>query len=88
MQTREGAAKATQTIRKKYGDDFYKNLGKIGGMKSRGGGFAEGSIGSRRAKQAGSIGGSRSRIGLKFVKEGMFYYHYLDKQGRKVKVKK
>ena len=41
MQTREGAAKAAQTNKEKYGDNFYSEIGRSGGLKSRGGGFAK-----------------------------------------------
>lgn len=38
--TVEGGKKAAKTIKEKYGDDFYHNLGQVGGRVSRGGGFA------------------------------------------------
>lgn len=38
--TREGGIKAAKTNKERYGEDFYKIRGAIGGRKSRGGGFA------------------------------------------------
>lgn len=58
--TLEGGAKARQTNKEKYGDDFYKRLGQMGGHKSHRGGFA---ANPELAKRAGSIGGSRSKRG-------------------------
>lgn len=57
--TKEGAEKAKQTILDKYGPDFYKNSGKIGGMvRSPKKGFG----GNRElARIAGMKGGRISR---------------------------
>lgn len=38
-QTREGALKAKETIRKKYGEDYYATIGRKGGQTSTTGGF-------------------------------------------------
>ena len=38
--TRAGGLKAAVTNKKLYGEDFYKRIGKAGGSKSTGGGFA------------------------------------------------
>jgi hypothetical protein len=54
--TREGGLKASQTNKQKYGENFYKNIGQTGGIKSRGGGFAYNDSGSI----AGQIGGMKS----------------------------
>jgi hypothetical protein len=65
---REGGLKAAKTNKEKYGEDFYKNIGRMGGQKSKGGGFASNDIGEdgltglERAKVAGSKGGSRPRV--------------------------
>jgi len=65
---REGGLKAAKTNKEKYGEDFYKNIGRMGGSKSRTGGFAsnvigdDGLTGLERAKIAGSKGGSRPRV--------------------------
>lgn len=56
-QTHEGALKAAITMKAKYGDNYYATQGKLGGTKSRGGGFGEGEIGRARAVQAGKKGG-------------------------------
>lgn len=43
--TKEGGKKAAQTLKKKYGDDFYSRAGKKGGPRSRNGGFASEKLG-------------------------------------------
>lgn len=57
---REGGLKAVQTSKKRYGEDFYVKIGKLGGSKSRGGGFASN---IELAREAGRKGGSASRRG-------------------------
>ncbi len=65
----QGGYKAADTIRMRHGRDFYVNIGKMGGRKSRKGGFAsakvgkDGLTGAQRAKIAGARGGARSRRG-------------------------
>lgn len=67
--TREGAAKAALTIKKKHGEDFYKRIGSKGGRNGTTGGFAsdkvgeDGLTGRQRASIAGAIGGFKSRRG-------------------------
>jgi hypothetical protein len=62
-----GGVKTAETNKKKYGSDYYRNIGKLGGTKSRGGGFAshkvgeDGLTGIERAKIAGAKGGKISR---------------------------
>ena len=71
--TKAGAAKAAATIKKKHGDDFYRNIGKAGGEAGNTGGFAskkvgrDGLTGQQRAKKAGAIGGTISRRKPKVV---------------------
>lgn len=61
--TRAGGKKAEATIKAKFGDDFYKELGRIGGTSK---GFASekvdknGLTGSQRAKVYGSVAGQIS----------------------------
>lgn len=55
-----GGAKAAQTNKKKYGSDFYAKIGKVGGTRSRGGGFTNN---SELASRAGRLGGQMSRRG-------------------------
>ena len=65
--TEQGGHKAAKTIRQRHGRDFYMRIGRIGGQKSRQGGFAsnkvgnDGLTGSERAKLVGSVGGTKSR---------------------------
>lgn len=64
---KEGGLKASITSKKKYGDDFYKRLGEMGGHRGRGcGGFA---ANPELAKIAGSKGGKRSKRGPGKVKK-------------------
>lgn len=55
---REGGLKAAKTNKQKYGADFYKRIGALGGLKSRGGGFA---ANPELARIAGAKGGRASR---------------------------
>lgn len=67
--TKAGGMKVAATNKLKYGKDFYRNLGQIGGRNSRHGGFASNKIGAdgltgkERAKVAGAKGGRISRRG-------------------------
>jgi hypothetical protein len=62
-----GGTKTAETNKKKYGSDYYQRIGALGGIKSRGGGFAshkvgeDGLTGIERAKIAGSKGGKISK---------------------------
>lgn len=61
-----GGLKAAATNRRKYGDDFYKNIGKKGGANGHTGGFA---ANIEIARLAGMKGGKISRRKSKFDKE-------------------
>ena len=70
--TKAGGLKARNTNLKKYGTDFYKNIGRMGGSISTTGGFAslkvgkDGLTGPERARIVAAIGGARgSRKGVK-----------------------
>lgn len=54
--TQTGGERAAETNKKRYGENFYKRIGALGGKKSIGGGFA---ANRELAKEAGSIGGKR-----------------------------
>lgn len=58
--TREGGLKAAATNKQRYGNAFYQGIGKVGGTKSRGGGFAKD---PELAREAGRKGGKISRRG-------------------------
>ena len=58
--TKQGASKAVQTIKEKYGDDFYARAGRKGGRNGHTGGFA---ANPALASIAGRKGGKKSRRG-------------------------
>jgi len=55
----KGGKKASKTNKNKHGKDFYKGIGAMGGLKSRGGGFASATPEQRR--EWGRMGGTKSR---------------------------
>lgn len=58
--TKEGGRKAAITNKKKYGENFYAEMGRIGGRNGHTGGFASN---PELAKRAGRIGGLKSKRG-------------------------
>lgn len=56
--TRDGGIKAAQTNKERHGQDFYKKIGKAGGIKGTTGGFASN---RELAREAGRKGGKRSK---------------------------
>ena len=56
--TKDGGIKAANTNKAKYGQDFYARIGRKGGQLGRTGGFW---ANRELARQAGAIGGRRSR---------------------------
>lgn len=58
--TKSGGKKAAETNRKKYGKEFYAQIGAKGGRKSNTGGFA---ANRELAREAGRKGGTISRRG-------------------------
>lgn len=67
--TKEGGRKTALTNKRKYGADYYKNIGAEGGKLGRTGGFAslkiseDGMTGPERAVVAGVKGGRISKRG-------------------------
>ena len=59
--TAKGGRLAAEKNKQRHGSDFYARIGRLGGQKSRNGGFAAGKEGRKRASYWGSIGGSISR---------------------------
>lgn len=55
-----GGKNAAKTNKAKYGDDFYREIGAIGGKKGRTGGFY---ANRELARTAGAKGGRKSRRG-------------------------
>jgi len=60
--TKTGAITAVATIKKRYGDDFFVNIGAIGGKNGHTGGFY---ANRELARIAGAKGGKISRRGKK-----------------------
>lgn len=58
--TKAGGIKAAATNKAKYGEDFYRELGRKGGRNGHTGGFA---ANPELARIAGSIGGKISKRG-------------------------
>ena len=58
--TKVGGAKAAATNKAKYGEDFYRNIGRKGGANGHTGGFASN---HELARIAGAKGGAISRRG-------------------------
>lgn len=57
--TRIGGLKTAKTVKKRYGKNFYKRMGSIGGKLSHKGGFG---ANPDLARKAGSIGGRVGKI--------------------------
>lgn len=64
--TKDGGQKAAATNKARYGTDWYKKIGTIGGKNGHTGGFA---ANPELARKAGAIGGKRSS--RKGIKNGM-----------------
>lgn len=58
--TKAGGIKTRETMYKKHGKDFYREIGRMGGKNGRTGGFA---ANRELAKIAGSKGGKISKRG-------------------------
>jgi len=56
--TVNGGVRAAKTNKQRYGATFYEEIGRMGGQKSTGGGFAKD---PDLARRAGRLGGLRSR---------------------------
>lgn len=67
--TKAGGLKASETNKRKHGADFYKHIGRLGGIIGTTGGFAsdkvgkDGLTGRDRASIYGTIGGRKSKRG-------------------------
>lgn len=54
----KGGKIAATKIAEKYGEEFFREMGRLGGKKSRGGGFA---ADRDRAREAGRLGGLKRK---------------------------
>lgn len=61
---RQGGLKAAKTNKQRYGMDFYERIGRIGGKKSTGGGFAKNPELAKIAGRKGGKASQRKRKGL------------------------
>ena len=83
--TKHGGQKASRTNRERYGEDFYKKIGSIGGRNGHTGGFA---YNPALAIVAGSKGGSKSKRGLKFLgMKGRKYMYEVERTGETIFLK-
>lgn len=64
--TKAGGLKAAATNRKRYGDDFFRNIGREGGINGKTGGFASN---PELARLAGAKGGKKSRRGKPYTEK-------------------
>ncbi len=60
-QTKAGGKLAAQTIKEKYGSNYYALIGAKGGANGNTGGFGAGENGRLLAMRAGRLGGLKSR---------------------------
>ncbi len=76
--TKLGGINAAKTNKLKYGEDFYRSIGKIGGTKSRGYAFAHGKFDPRVAgAKGGKISKPKSVDKLKLVEDKNKWYSKL-----------
>lgn len=57
--TTEGGRLAKETNTRLYGEDYYSKIGRMGGKKSKGGGFAK--MDREKVREAGRKGGKAFR---------------------------
>lgn len=91
--TYAGGKKAANTNLRKQGADFYRKIGRLGGLKSRNGGFAQN---RELARKVGAEGGRKSKRSVAKIKEldkisdriladienpNLFFYEIADKYG-------
>lgn len=77
-----GGLKARDTNYMRHGKDFYKNIGRQGGRAGNTGGFYGN---SKRAKEAGAIGGRIGKRGRKLIKKEGLVYTFITSEGRIIK---
>ena len=66
--TTSGGKKAKETNYERHGHDFYKHIGRLGGLKSRGGGFAAN-------PELARVAGRRGGLSKPFTKKEMELYN-------------
>ena len=76
-----GGKKAAVTNKKRYGKNFYKRIGALGGLKSTNPWLQQN---KDEAVRIGSIGGSISRAGLKLIEKSDKQRKYIDIKTKKV----
>ena len=76
--SREGGAKASQIMKEKYGEDYYRELGRRGGKLS--GALKGFSVYPDKAKEYGKIAGKKSKRGYKWLRDSGGHRYYISKQ--------
>lgn len=71
--TPQGGKRAAQTNKERQGEGFYRRIGAIGGKVT---GIKKGFGSSGKGREAGSVGGKRSKRGHKFIKHESGYNYY------------
>lgn len=74
-----GAKKATETIKKKYGQEYFRRIGQKGGISGNTGGFYGN---PEKAREAGHKGGHRSKRGPAKVNREEYAAYYKEKYGK------
>lgn len=72
--TRNGGIKTAATMKRTYGEDYYRRIGHLGGMAATASGKKRGfAANPELAKEAGRIGGKLSRRGKRHPKYKIYY---------------
>jgi general stress protein YciG len=79
MNTRIGGLKAAKA-NLKTNPNFYKDIGRLGGLAGHSGGFASDPL---LASKVGSKGGKLGKRGHKYLREDATYRYYLHKESGK-----
>lgn len=76
--SREGGLKASQIMKEKYGEDYYRELGRRGGKIT--GALKGFSVHPDKAKEYGKTAGKKSKRGYKWLRDSGRHRYYMSKQ--------
>lgn len=76
--SKKGGAKASQIMKEKYGEDYYRELGRRGGKNT--GALKGFSAYPDKAKEYGKTAGKKSKRGYKWLEDLDGYRYYTSKQ--------